>query len=378
MPKKILIIAGEASSDYHGSSLVKSIRALKSDVSFYGLGGKDMQNAGVEIIHNIAGMAVIGPVDAIKHYNELKKAYDDTCLRIEKDVPDCAVLIDYPGFNLKIAKFLKKHKVPVVYYISPQVWAWGRGRIKKIRDLVDKMLVLFKFEETLYKENNVDVSFVGHPLLDSVKSEKTKDDFLKQLGLSLEKLTIGILPGSRKNEVLRILPIMIESAKIIQKNIGSGNVQFLLPIANTIEPQSINNILKNMRFDACVIKNDPYNAVSACKAVMVASGTATLETALLGVPMAIVYKVSSLLYLFVRPMIKIPYIGLVNVVAGKKIVEEFIQYEARPNLIAEYMVKLLKDKDCYDNIKRQLAAVKSSLGSPGASFRAAEEVVKFL
>lgn len=378
MPKKILIIAGEASSDYHAASLVKAMNSITADIKFYGLGGSDMQNAGVDIITNIVNLAVIGPIDVIKNYSKFKNIYDDLCYRIKQDKPDCAILIDYPGFNLKIAKYLKDLNIPVIYYISPQIWAWGKDRIKKIKKLVDKMIVFFEFEEVLYKKENINVSFVGHPLLDTVKQTKDRVDFLYKSGLDPKKITIGILPGSRDNEVSRILPIMIKAAKLIQSNIGADRAQFLLPLAKTVKEEFVRNILKQTQLEITLIKDDTYNAISSCKIAMVASGTATLETALLGIPLAIIYKVSSLLYLIVRPIIKIPHIGLVNVVAGKKIVEEFIQYKARPDLIAAYMIKLLKDEDYYDNIKTQLAALKPALGSPGASLRAAEEVVRFL
>lgn len=378
MDKKILIIAGEASSDCHGASLVKAINDIKPDITFYGVGGEDMQNAGVDILYNITNLAVIGPIDLIKHYGKLKKVYDDLCRRIKLERPDCAILIDYPGFNLKIAKDLKALNIPVIYYISPQVWAWGSGRIKKMKQLIDKMLVIFKFEESLYQKEEIPVSFVGHPLLDTVKQTKQKEQLLSQYGLSSRKITIGMLPGSRNNEATRILPIMIKTAKLIKAKIGVNNVQFLLPAAKTLKTEFIDEIIKNEKFDITLIKDDTYNAISLCKIAMVASGTATLETALLGVPMAIIYKVSLPTYLFIRPIIRIPYVGLVNVVAERKIIQEFIQYEAKPKSIAQYLLKLLGDENYWQEKKNELLSIKSKLGTPGASMRAAGEVVNFL
>ncbi|UCH12814.1 MAG: lipid-A-disaccharide synthase [Candidatus Omnitrophota bacterium] len=380
MPKKILIIAGEASSDYHAASLVKAINSIRDDINFFGIGGEDMQNAGVNVIYNIIDLAVIGPVDLIKYYNKLRRIYNDLCYRIKQDKPDCAILIDYPGFNLKIAKDLKSQGIPVVYYISPQIWAWGSGRIKKMKHLVDKMLVFFKFEESLYQKEGIDVTFVGHPLLGTVKQTKDRNELISQFRLKPKKVTIGMLPGSRKDEVIRILPIMIKTAKLIQETMGTDNVQFLLPVAKTLEIKLVKDILKEVKSNITIIEEDTYNAISLCKVAMVASGTATLETALLGVPMAIIYKVGLFTYLVAKTVIiiRIPYIGLVNVVAGEKIVPEFIQYGAKPKFIAEYLLRLLKDGNYWQKTKKQLLEIKSKLGAPGASMRAGKEVVDFL
>ena len=380
MPKKILIIAGEASSDYHAASLVKAINSIRDDMNFFGIGGEDMQNAGVNVIYNIIDLAVIGPADLIKYYNKLRRIYNDLCYRIKQDKPDCAILIDYPGFNLKIAKDLKSQGIPVIYYISPQIWAWGSGRIKKMKHLVDKILVFFKFEESLYQKEGIDVTFVGHPLLDTVKQTKDRNELISQFRLKPQKVTIGMLPGSRKDEVIRILPIMIKTAKLIQETMGADNVQFLLPVAKTLEIKLVKDILKEAKSNITIIEKDTYNAISLCKVAMVASGTATLETALLGVPMAIIYKVGLFTYLVAKTVIiiRIPYIGLVNVVAGEKVVPEFIQCGAKPKLIAEYLLKLLKDENYWQKTKKQLLEIKSKLGAPGASMRAAKEVVDFL
>ena len=378
MSKRILIIAGEASGDCHAASLVKAINRISPDMTFFGIGGKGMQDAGVNIIYNIVNLAVIGPIDAIRHYNKLRNVYYNLCNLIKNDRPDCAILIDYPGFNLKIAKDLKKQGIPIIYYISPQIWAWGRARIKNMKQLVDKVLVLFKFEESLYRQEKIDVSFVGHPLLDTVKQTKDKDELISQFGLNPKKTTIGILPGSRDNEVIRILPIMIKSAESIQNTMGANYIQFLLPVAKTLKKDFVKNILKKTKLDIALIKDDSYNAISLCKVAMVASGTATLETALLGVPMVIVYKVNIFTYLLTRAVIKIPYIGMVNVLSQEKIVPEFIQYNAKPKLIAEYLINLIKDQGRWQKAKERLLGIKSKLGPPGASMRAAKEVVGFL
>ncbi len=378
MSKKILIIAGEASSDSHAASLVKAINSISPDIKFFGIGGKSMQSAGVELLYNIVNLAVMGPVDLIEHYSKLRKIYYHLCSLAKQNKPDCAILIDYPGFNLKIAKYLKALGIPIIYYVSPQIWAWGAGRIKKIRRLVDKILVLFSFEEELYKKEGVKVSFVGHPLLDSVKQTIQRDKFLTQLNINPKKTTVGILPGSRNHEVTRILPIMLDAAKLMQDSLGADNVEFLLPIANTIKKDFVKSFLKQRKINITLIEGNTYNALSASYVAMVASGTATLETALLGIPMAIVYRVAMLTYLLLRAVIRIPYIGMVNVMSGKKIVPEFVQYNAKGRLIAEYLLELIRNKDRWQEVKNSILEIKPKLGSPGASTRAAEEVVNFL
>jgi len=338
--KKILIIAGEASSDMHASNLVKDINQLQQNISFFGLGGNNMQAAGVNIIENIVKIAFIGPGGLVKHYFKLKSIFNNICDRVKKDPPDCAILIDYAEFNLRVARELKKIGVPVIYYISPQVWAWGLWRIKTIKNLVDKMLVFFKFEETLYKKHGVNVKFVGHPLLSTVTTQNKKQDIIKELAISDNKKIIGILPGSRESEMSNILPIMLKTAYAIkQKN---SNVEFLMPLASTLNELDANKIISRYDIDIKIIKDRTYDAISICDSAIVASGTATLETALLGIPMVIVYKTNFLTYLFTKNLIKLPYIGIVNVVYGEKIVPEFLQHNATSKYIRIYSKTLIR------------------------------------
>ena len=374
--KKILIIAGEASSDMHASNLVKDIKQLQPDISFFGLGGNNMQNAGVDILENIVKIAFIGPGGLVKHYFKLKKIFNNICDKIKKDPPDCAILIDYAEFNLRVAKELKKIGVPVIYYISPQVWAWGLWRIKTIKNLVDKMIVFFKFEESLYKKHGVNVKFVGHPLLSTVATKNQKQDIIRDFAISDSKKIIGLLPGSRESEMSNILPIMLKTAYLIkQKN---SNVEFIMPLASTLNELDAKKIISNHGIDIKIIKNRTYDAISICDSAIVASGTATLETALLGIPMAIVYKTNFLTYLFTKNLIKLPYIGLVNVVYGEKIVPEFLQQNATSKNISDYILELLSDDKLSSTMKDKFSEIKDSLGEVGASERAAREVVDFL
>ena len=375
--KRILIIAGEASSDMHAANLVKEIKSVKSDVSFFGLGGNRMKEAGVDIHENIVRLAFMGPGGLFKHYLQLKKIFNTLRDNLKQNPPDLAVLIDYAEFNLRVAKELKALGVPVVYYVSPQVWAWGLWRIKTIRRLVDKMLVFFKFEETLYKEHGVNVSFVGHPLLDMVKTTSKKEAILKKLGIEKDFKVIGLLPGSRENEIKNILPVMLESAKLIL-NTFNQKIRFVLPMAATVNKQYVKQRIKNSGVDVIAVENDTYNAVSVCNCAMVTSGTATLETALLNVPMAIIYKANFLNYILTKHLIKLPYIGLVNVISGKHVVKEFLQYEATSEKIADYMKRLITDEKLIDKMKQEFLAIRLSLERPGAVTRAAKEVADFL
>jgi len=375
--KRILIIAGEASSDMHAANLVKEIKSVKSDVSFFGLGGNRMKEAGVDIHENIVRLAFMGPGGLFKHYLQLKKIFNTLRDNLKQNPPDLAVLIDYAEFNLRVAKELKALGVPVVYYVSPQVWAWGLWRIKTIRRLVDKMLVFFKFEETLYKEHGVNVSFVGHPLLDMVKTTSKKEAILKKLGIEKDFKVIGLLPGSRESEIKNILPVMLESAKLIL-NTFNQKIRFVLPMAATVNKQYVKQRIKNSGVDVIVVENDTYNAVSVCNCAMVTSGTATLETALLNVPMAIIYKANFLNYILTKHLIKLPYIGLVNVISGKHVVKEFLQYEATSEKIADYMKRLITDEKLIDKMKQEFLAIRLSLEEPGAVTRAAKEVADFL
>lgn len=375
--KRILIIAGEASSDMHAASLIREIRLLDKDISFFGLGGEKMKEIGVDLHDNIVRLAFIGPGGLFKHYLQLKKIYNSLCRHLKQNPPDMAILIDYAEFNLRVAKKLKILSVPIIYYVSPQVWAWGLWRIKTIRHLVNKMLVFFKFEEALYKEHGVDVSFVGHPLLDMVKTTIIKEDIIKKLNIEKDARIVGLLPGSRISEIKNILPVMLESSKLLLKR-SDLKIKFILPLAATIDKHFVKQMIKKSGIDITVVENETYNAIAICDCAMVTSGTATLETALLNVPMAIIYKANFLTYILTKNLIKLPYIGLVNIVSGRGLVPEFLQYDATPDKIAGYIEKLLADEKLVNYLKQEFLELKNSLGDTGASKRAAKEIIDFL
>ena len=375
MPKKLFIIAGEPSADLHGSRLIKAILDKSPDTKFIGMGGELMRRAGCELFYDIKNISVVGFTEAIKKLPLYKKIFKELSEKLVLEKPNAVILIDYPGFNLNFAKEAKKRNIPVIYYISPQIWAWNKGRIKTIKNVVDKMLVLFEFEKDLYKQHGIDVVFVGHPLIESVKTSMSKEQTIKILKLDPAKKTIALLPGSRETEVKKVLPIMLKTAEILGT---SQQFQFILIKSPIVDKPVYDKLMKNTPLWIKIVDENRHDAVNMSDFALVASGTATLETAILGVPMALVYKVSFLTYLLAKMLIKIPYIGLVNVVAGSKVIPEFVQFSATPKKIAAECQNILQSPAKLSQIKLDLARVKASLGSPGASAAAAQEIVKFL
>ncbi len=373
--KKVFLIAGEVSGDLHGSLLVKELKRLDANLEFYGLGGKAMEREGVRIFFDLPSIAALGLGDVLKQYFLFRKIFYDTLNRVLREIkPDLIILIDYPGFNIRFAKKINK-QIPVVYYISPQVWAWGRRRIKTIARVVTRMLVLLPFEVDVYKGSGLDCRFVGHPLIDLVKPSKNAGAIKKEWCLEDKKI-IALLPGSRKHEVRRILPVMLDAAAIL-KNKFPG-YSFLLTETPTLSKALYDEILSRHPLELLRIKNQSYDVLAVAEFALVASGTATLETAISLKPFVIIYKTAASTYFLGRRLIRIPYIGLVNVLAGKKVVPEFIQQDATGEKIAEEAARLLTDHEAQSSMIQNLKKVRDSLGESGASKRAAEQIVDLL
>ncbi len=290
--------------------------------------------------------------------------------------PDLVVLVDYPGFNMKLAHCAKSLGIPVLYYISPQIWAWRPHRIHEIRGVVDMMAVLFPFEVDIYREAGVPVRFVGHPLIDSVKVGTEREALQRELGLDPELPTLGLLPGSRASEVSRILPILARAALRLRERIGPVNC--LVPVADTLEPAKVRAIAAGVTSDLATVQGRTYDVINACDAIATSSGTATLETAIIGTPMTIVYRVGHGNYYLMKRLITVADIGLVNIVAGRRIVQEFIQRQAKPTDIAAELTRLLGDTDYAQAMRTDLAEVRRRLGSGGANQRIAELVAELL
>lgn len=371
-----MIVAGEASGDLHGSNLVKEIHRIDPSIRFYGIGGKKLKETGVELIASSSDTAVVGLTEVVSKLRFILKIMGLLKKSLREDKPDLLILIDYPDFNLPLARTAKKNGVSVFYYISPQVWAWRKRRIKQIEKVVDRMAVILPFEAQIYDKSKLDISFVGHPLLDAVKKKYSRKEALRKFGLEEGVVTIGILPGSREGEVKKLLPEMLKAAEILKDKVAS--IQFVLPLADTLNVDFVLRIIDQSSVEVKVIRDDIYDVIGISDIVMVASGTATLETALLETPMIIIYKVSALSYHIVKKLIDVDNIGLVNIIAGKTIAPEFIQDEATASNMAEEVLDILASSSRMDNMKKELSRVRENLGTPGANIRAARLVYEMI
>lgn len=374
--KQIMIVAGEASGDLHGGNLVQAMHRIDPTIRFYGVGGRKLKEAGVKLMADSADMAVVGLTEVVSKLGMILKVMAQLKASMREDRPDLVILIDYPDFNLSLAKAAKKYGIKVFYYISPQVWAWRKGRIRQIKKTVDKMALILPFEASLYNEAGVNAAFVGHPLLDVVGVKYSRKEAMLKFGLKEGITTVGILPGSRQSEVARLLPEMLKAANIIEKKLKP--VQFVLPIADTLDIAFVSQIISQYSIKVEVIRNEVYDVIACSDIAMVASGTATLETALMETPMVIIYKVSAPSYYVGKMVINIDNIGLVNIIAGKTIVPELIQDDASPEKIAAMVMNILTDNKRMADIKTELSKIRDMLGSPGAAERTARLAFEML
>ena len=366
----ILIIAGELSGDVQGGKLVAAIKKLSPDLKITGIGGDNMEAAGMELLHHIREMSFLGFSEVVKHLPFIRKVMNELTEWIETNRPETVILIDYPGFNLRLAKKAKKLGCRIVYYISPQVWAWGAGRIKTISRLVDHMIVVFPFEEELYRSAGVKVDFVGHPILEGLNSKLSREEFYEKHGFKLDDPVVGLLPGSRAQEVENLYLQMVEAVELMKKELPD------LQTVTGISPTLNENIYSSIEAGKDLIhSNDIYDVMQHSAVLFVASGTATLESACLGTPMIIVYKVSPISWFLGKLLVKLKNIGLVNIVAGEKIVPEILQSEVTATRLASEGLSLLGDKTLMEDTRKKLLMVKESLGKTGASQRAAELIV---
>jgi lipid-A-disaccharide synthase len=368
--KTIMIIAGEASGDMHGANLVREMLKIDPALNFYGIGGNKLREEGVKLLANASDMAVVGLTEVIFKLGSILKIMGMMKRSLDERRPDLVILIDYPDFNLPLANAAKKRGIKVFYYISPQVWAWRKGRIGQIKKTVDKMAVILPFEVDTYGQEGFAVNYVGHPLLDLVKLNYSKQESRKKFGLAENKITIGILPGSRLSEVRKLMPELLRAAEILAQRMSE--VQFVLPLADTLEKKIITEIISRFTVKVHVISGHTYDVISCADLGLVASGTATLETALLGVPMIIVYKISFLSYAIGRLFVHVKNIGLANIIAGKTIVPELIQSDACGERIAGEALAILTNGEKKQEMIKELVAIRAKLGEPGAARRAAK------
>jgi len=368
MGKRVLIIAGEASGDLYGGNLVKAIRTLDPSIYFLGVGGSHMQEAGVRLLRYAEEMAVVG-LPGGKRLLTIFEAFREISASLIHWRPDLIILIDYPEFNLMLAGRAKRHGIPVMYYVSPQIWAWRSGRIDTIRRRVDRMVVILPFEEKLYQEAGVKVSFVGHPLLDLIEVKNEEGSLCRRYTKNGSRKLIGLLPGSRSSEISRLLPVMLDTAAILVDMIP--NIHFLIPLASTISREQVNPYLNGRNLPLTVVTDSTHEVIRACEMIVAASGTVTLEAAILGTPLVVVYKVNPLTYWLGKRLVKVNYVSLVNIIAGETVAPELIQHEVTPELIARESMKIFNDDERKEWIKRRLQYVRHELGTPGASDKAA-------
>lgn len=378
--KKILIIAGEPSGDLHGSYLVKSIKKIIPEVSFFGLGGYLMKESGVEVIYDVTNKSVIGFTEAIKItplvfkiYKKLKK------LTLERN-PDLLILIDFPEFNLYFAKFAKKYNIPTIYYMPPTVWAWREKRAKRMAERVNEVISIFPFEKQIYDKYKVRSTYVGHPLVDIVRIDTSPEEIYKRLGIDSEIKLIGLLPGSRNNEIKVLLPILYNAAKLIKKKYP--HINFIIPLASSLLFSDVYKIIgrrKLIDMDIKIVRGrSNYEAMNLCELLIVASGTATLEAMILNMPMVVVYKTNWLTWFLGKLLVKLDCYSLPNIIAGERIVPEMFQNKATPELIFKEVDNLLKDEHIVKRQKENMEKAKNCLGEVGVIDRAANIIGGYL
>ena len=374
--KKILLVAGEVSGDLHGSHLVDAIHRIDPEVCFFGVGGEGLDRSGMKLLYSAHSLSVVGVTEVFIKLRSILKALRGLKKSLEQERPDLVILIDFPDFNFRLAKIAHRRGIPILYYISPQVWAWRPRRIRLIARWVKKMVVLFPFEVPLYEAAGVDVECVGHPLIDIVKPTFSKEVAFQKFGLDPKRRTVGLLPGSRIHEIERLLPPLLASAHLLQKEIP--DLQFILPLAPGLPETILSSYIENISVPVKVVKGFNYDVMNLSDLLITASGTATLEGAILGKPMIIIYRVSFLSYWIGRALIQVDHIGLVNLVAGKEIAPELIQQDVHPQRIAEEALLILRDPILSRKMTDSMGEVCQKLGEPGAAQRAARIVISLL
>ena len=370
---KILISAGEVSGDLHAASVTKAIKELEPSAEVFGMGGDALRAAGGEVLFDIKDHGVMGFVEVVKKLPAIYKLRSDFAKVMDERKPDCLLIVDYPGFNMRLAKVAQEKNIPVVSYIAPSAWAWHKSRAKTMAKLATKIASIFPFEYDVYKEAGADIEFVGHPLIDIVKPSMSKEAACEKFGKKSGDILILLLPGSRKMEIERLLPTILQGAKLIQAKIP--NVKFIMPRASSISKEVLEAKIKEVGIEVKITEGDNYDVMSIADLALATSGTVTLEAALCGLGAVILYKSSAISFTIAKHVVNIPNIGLPNIVAGRKILPELLQDDCTPEVIAKEAVQLLQ-KDCFAKMQEDLKEVKAKLGEAGAGKRVAELVLR--
>ena len=375
MKKKVFLVACEASGDLHGAHLISGIQKLAPETEFCGVGGAKMQQAGMRIFSDMTRISALGLGDVLRNYFKYLKIFNKTLADIRREKPDVVVLIDSPAFNLRLAKKISR-LAPVLYYISPQLWAWGKRRIHIVKKHIREMLVILPFEKDFYEEEGVAVKFVGHPLLDAIPELPEAAALRAKIGIAQNQKAIGLFSGSREKEVKRILPVMLRAASLLREDLP--DTVFFISKSSNVRPEVYDELLRGSPLKVECPLVPFYELVKAMDFAYVASGTATLETAIIGTPFFLLYKASWSTYLLGKHLIKVPYLGLVNLLADTRVIPEFIQQDAHPETLAHEAKVFLQSPELQQKMKSEFRQVKEKLGEKGASARAAEEVCNFL
>ncbi|MFC1583206.1 lipid-A-disaccharide synthase [Candidatus Neomarinimicrobiota bacterium] len=357
--RRFLLVAGEVSGDQHGASLIAAMRSLHPDLRFAGIGGTRMHEQGMKCIYRAEEMALVGFWEVLRRIPFLLRVMRRTIRFVLEWQPERVIVIDYPGFNLRLARQLHRRGIPVTYYISPQLWAWRENRIATIREHVDQLLVIFPFEVEWYRERGVSAQFVGHPLLDEPDPEVSREDFLRSFNLDPEKPVLTLYPGSRPQELDRHLQIFYKAARLLMERIPG--LQVMLGLAQGLSEEMIPAGAQNV----IIVGNDPRLTLRYCDAAIVASGTATLEGTIWGVPMAVVYRVAPFSWWLGRRLVKLPFVSMANILSGEQVVPEFLQERAHPTLIAKAIFDFLMDNDYRQSVLAKMVDVRKSLLPPG-------------
>ena len=370
-----MIVTGEVSGDLIGGALIRELKSLKPNLKLTGIGGDKMKSAGMDLLYHTDQMAFLGFIEVVKHLPFIKKVQNRLIDVVKNEKINCVVLIDYPGFNLSIAKKLKPLGVKIIYYVSPQLWAWAKSRVKKVRKLVDKMLVVFPFEVDFYKKENVNAVFVGHPLVERINEYKllSKDEFYSKFNLDNGKDILLLMPGSRKQEVKEIFPEVIKAANRLAQQF---NLQVVVARSKNIDEKYFQQVGNSKSFT--LIQGFTYELMKYSKFGIIKSGTSTLEAGYFALPMIVVYKTSAFTYLIGRQLVKLDRIGMVNILLNEMVVPELIQNEADSENIFKTSSKILADEKLYQDVKYKLRVVKEKLGGSGASEKAAKSILEIL
>lgn len=375
-PLRLMIVAGEASGDAHAARLVTALKEHCPNAEFFGSAGPQMRAAGVEAVVEADALSIVGLAEIGRALPMFLKAMRRLRDAADARRPDVAILVDFPDFNLKLARHLKRAGIKVVYYISPQLWAWRRYRISIIRKYVDLLLTIFPFEKNWYAAHGVEhVDYVGNPLVNDVRARRTREESCRDHGLDPQRPAIALLPGSRQKEIARILPVLLAGAELLTRQVPDA--QFIVALADDRHARSVAQTVNDAGSHAVVVTAETYDALAASDAAAVTSGTATLEAGILGTPMVVVYRTSAVNYNLLEPMIDVPHYGLINLIAGERLATELIQSDFTPEKLSRELVRLL-DPEANAAMRIRLVEAAAKLGKGGASKRAAEAILRLL